>query len=257
MAHKYGVHCCFPNSGCAEEVIQSLLDAGLTVGPGLVARRGRFIDLASDLGTRYHDIIDRAQRRIVRRQSRWKRSQRELDNPSRWTSADWDKCKLAWKSRCAYCGRRAKRLTRDHFIPLTDPKCPGTVPWNIVPACVSCNSSKRNRDPHDWFSSHRTGIVKGSPQPPYIDARLICRRHKRETCANCAEKWRASIDVNWDHEQWRVAYESFFVTIRGIVMGALWRMRALGTPDGEARIGFSRKRLAVILAYLDGLKVMA
>lgn len=254
MAYKYGICYCAPNSEWAKEIVQSLVDAGLEIGPGILIRRGRFIHYVGGLGARYRDIFHRAHMRIVRRESRWKRNQRVHETPSGWTSADWLKSKLVWKSRCAYCGRRAKRLTRDHFIPLIDPKCPGTVPWNIVPACVSCNSSKGKRDPHEWFMAHRTRIVKDSSRPPRIDARLVCRRHERETCDICREKWHASVDVNWSPEEWRAAYESVFVTIRSIVIGERWRAKLLSKPDAEAQIGFSRKRLALIVAYLNSLR---
>ncbi|MBX3579877.1 MAG: HNH endonuclease, partial [Rhizobiaceae bacterium] len=52
---------------------------------------------------------------------------------------------------CAYCDSTGP-LTQDHFIPLSSAKCPGTIPGNIVPACASCNSSKRARDPFSWVS---------------------------------------------------------------------------------------------------------
>lgn len=254
MAHKYGIYYGAPSVEWAKEVIQSLIDEGLAVGPGIAFRRGRIIALADNLSPQFREAFSRAHRRISRRETVWKRSQREQETPSRWTDADWLKCKLVWKSKCAYCGRRARRLTRDHFIPLTDPNCTGMVPWNIVPACVSCNSSKSNRDPHDWFKSHRTRIITNSPRSPFVEARLICKRHKREACETCREKWHVIVDVNWTPDEWRAAYESLFVTVRSIVMGELWRTRVLSSPDAEARIGFSRKRLALILAYLDGLK---
>jgi len=51
-------------------------------------------------------------------------------------------------SRCAYCKYKGE-LTEDHFIPVT---CGGGRTWdNIVPACKSCNSSKRHSDPLKWI----------------------------------------------------------------------------------------------------------
>lgn len=78
-----------------------------------------------------------------------KRRQRGLEIAWDWTPADWEQCKLAWKGQCAYCGI-AGELTQDHFIPYTDPSCPGTLPTNIVPACIRCNCSKCNHSPYVW-----------------------------------------------------------------------------------------------------------
>ena len=50
-------------------------------------------------------------------------------------------------NKCAYCGGPAE--TWDHIVPIS--KGGETVPWNIVPACLSCNSSKKDRDVFDWM----------------------------------------------------------------------------------------------------------
>lgn len=50
---------------------------------------------------------------------------------------------------CAYCGVESNRLTTDHFISLASggPDCMG----NLLPACYSCNSSKQDSDPLEWY----------------------------------------------------------------------------------------------------------
>jgi hypothetical protein len=78
------------------------------------------------------------------RRKSWKQSL-----PWQWTPADWERCKAAWGHRCAYCGASGE-LTQDHFIPYASPDCPGTVPSNMVPACLSCNCSKRDQSPFEW-----------------------------------------------------------------------------------------------------------
>ena len=50
--------------------------------------------------------------------------------------------------RCAYCGL-AERLTVDHVLPLTAGGLDEAV--NIAPACVSCNSGKKDRRVGEWY----------------------------------------------------------------------------------------------------------
>jgi hypothetical protein len=59
-----------------------------------------------------------------------------------------------FKGCCAYCdkpldGKRVSQI--DHFIPLS--KGGWHCLSNIVPACISCNSSKCNQEPIEWFKS--------------------------------------------------------------------------------------------------------
>ena len=73
------------------------------------------------------------------------RRARKLSLPSTLTDQHWLAIKAAYKQRCAYCGSKPKVLTQDHVIPIT--KGGGSTPDNIVPACASCNSAKRDRPP--------------------------------------------------------------------------------------------------------------
>ncbi len=56
-------------------------------------------------------------------------------------------CRHVWARRCAYCDRLAV-LTVDHVVPLD--RGGSHYPENLVPACQSCNSSKRNRLLSEW-----------------------------------------------------------------------------------------------------------
>ena len=91
-------------------------------------------------------------RETKRRQSEtynhWRR-QRHLDLPWLWTPELWEKCKADWEGRCAYCGATGD-MTQDHFVPLMEAACPGTVPWNMIPACMICNASKQHRPASHW-----------------------------------------------------------------------------------------------------------
>ena len=66
------------------------------------------------------------------------------------TAAEWNKTLVLFGHRCAYCGKESV-LTFDHFIPIS--KGGDTTPSNIVPACVSCNSSKQDKLPEDWCTA--------------------------------------------------------------------------------------------------------
>lgn len=87
---------------------------------------------------------------------RTNRRARKLALPASFTAEDWVRCLEWWECRCAYCGQtqgllHGFKLTADHFIPVSMPQCPGTVPSNMIPACGACNSSKINREPMEWL----------------------------------------------------------------------------------------------------------
>lgn len=71
---------------------------------------------------------------------------KKLDND--YTIKEWLATKEDFNNECAYCGEKRK-LTQDHFIPVS--KGGGYIMGNIVPACASCNSSKRDRDFFEWY----------------------------------------------------------------------------------------------------------
>lgn len=56
--------------------------------------------------------------------------------------------------RCAYCGATAESW--DHIVPVS--KGGQTSMGNIVPACLSCNSSKHDRDLLNWAQSKGLSI---------------------------------------------------------------------------------------------------
>lgn len=61
------------------------------------------------------------------------------------TVAQWQEIKAAFGYRCAYCGRKMKRLAQDHITPLLHNG--SHTASNIVPACQSCNSKKHTGPP--------------------------------------------------------------------------------------------------------------
>ena len=66
------------------------------------------------------------------------------------------------KEECVYCGDD-KRLTWDHLVPITPPnggkEIGHSVTGNLVRACLSCNSSKGNKEFQAWMKS-------GTPKAP-------------------------------------------------------------------------------------------
>jgi flagellar biosynthesis GTPase FlhF len=68
------------------------------------------------------------------------------------TAAQWEQIKKEFGSACCYCGQ-VKKLTIEHFIPLD--KFGELTINNVLPACSSCNSSKKNKDFFYWYPNYR------------------------------------------------------------------------------------------------------
>ena len=65
---------------------------------------------------------------------------------------------------CVYCGARAS--CKDHFRPVIArgtgmPSGYCSDPWNVVPACSTCNSSKGNKHWRDFMNCHSAKSPKG------------------------------------------------------------------------------------------------
>jgi 5-methylcytosine-specific restriction endonuclease McrA len=81
-----------------------------------------------------------------------RRAARKRGLPYTLTPSEWKYAIKFFEDYCIYCRTKSHKLTMDHFIPLNNPMCPGTVAHNIVPACKSCNSSKGSSDAFAWMS---------------------------------------------------------------------------------------------------------
>lgn len=86
----------------------------------------------------------------ISEQHRRKRAKTVISN---FTSSDWKKCKEFFNNECAYCGRKLKNLTQDHFIPLS--KGGNYTKDNIIPACRNCNCKKHNKDFYIWYKQQK------------------------------------------------------------------------------------------------------
>lgn len=86
-----------------------------------------------------------------------RRLARKRNLPNTLTAQDWQTALDYFGGRCAVCGRPPglwHTIAADHWIPLSSPDCPGTVPENIVPLCHGidgCNNSKNDRDSREWL----------------------------------------------------------------------------------------------------------
>lgn len=71
------------------------------------------------------------------------------------SNKDWLYIMNEFEWKCFYCGSGLHRYNRtiDHIIPIT--KGGLHEKWNIVPCCVSCNSSKNNKLLMEWISGNK------------------------------------------------------------------------------------------------------
>jgi 5-methylcytosine-specific restriction endonuclease McrA len=66
------------------------------------------------------------------------------------TNHDWKTLLRIFNYHCAYCGRSQEevKLTTDHIVPIS--RGGDHTVTNIVPACGSCNSKKKNKTLEEW-----------------------------------------------------------------------------------------------------------
>lgn len=93
---------------------------------------------------------DYAKDPAARRADYARREARKRGLPSRFGVKDWRKCLQWFDNSCVACGS-TDDVQMDHWIPLNNPGCTGTIPSNIAPLCKSCNASKQNKDAQEWL----------------------------------------------------------------------------------------------------------
>ena len=71
---------------------------------------------------------------------------------STFTKKQWESTKTIFNNKCCYCGKE-KNLTMEHFVPLS--KLGEFTINNIIPSCLSCNSSKGKKDFHLWYPTYK------------------------------------------------------------------------------------------------------
>lgn len=68
------------------------------------------------------------------------------------THDEWELIKMKFENKCAYCGKLTN-LHQEHFIPLS--KGGEHAKTNIIPSCVSCNSSKNCKSFFEWYPKQK------------------------------------------------------------------------------------------------------
>ena len=68
------------------------------------------------------------------------------------TTTQWEQTKKKFNNKCAYCGEKLS-LVQEHFLALS--KGGEYTTNNIIPSCVSCNSSKKDKDFFTWYPKFR------------------------------------------------------------------------------------------------------
>lgn len=113
----------------------------------------------------------------------WSHKRRSIlrNLPYSYTKEHWQYAKQYWGFACAVCGNQEGflwTLAMDHWCGVTNPACPGTVPWNIIPLCQGiggCNNQKAKRDPFQWLCD-KLGVRKARKKLKEIEAFLEGQR---------------------------------------------------------------------------------
>lgn len=70
---------------------------------------------------------------------------------SKLTEKEWGFAKKYFNGKCCYCGNYTDDLTKDHVKPLNND---GALSFNnVIPACRSCNSKKKDKEMMSWYQS--------------------------------------------------------------------------------------------------------
>lgn len=127
---------------------------------------------------------------------------RKRSLPIAFSNSDWEDALDYWGYQCAICGRPRglwHTLAQDHWIPLSDPRCPGTLPTNILPLCHGeggCNNSKGNKDPIRWLEE-RLGKRRAAQKLAQIQAYFTWVEARSYGCYRCGSTVEACGSEGW------------------------------------------------------------
>lgn len=80
-----------------------------------------------------------------------KRIAKKRSLPFALVTKQWEQIKLYFNNTCCYCDKPLS-LAQEHFIPLN--KGGEYTTNNIIPSCLSCNSSKNDKDFFTWYPKY-------------------------------------------------------------------------------------------------------
>lgn len=98
---------------------------------------------------------DPEERRLSHSRAKVKRAWRKAGfggEPGYVSKTEWATVISAHDGRCAYCGEPPQRLTIDHVVPAS--RGGDHFAGNVVPACFTCNQSKKDRIVSPRFGPH-------------------------------------------------------------------------------------------------------
>ena len=105
----------------------------------------------------------------VFRAQKLRRRAKQKSLPSDFTAKQLSACLEYFNHCCAVCGKQLRDLFGDviphidHWIPLANPECPGTVVENMVCLCNNCNLTKSAKEPYEWlcqeFGKYKAKII--------------------------------------------------------------------------------------------------
>ena len=106
-------------------------------------------DAQTARGRRYRE----KHRDSERRKAKTRRARKKQATLEPWTDDQLKRLFNYFANSCVYCGVSGSNepLTLDHFVSLD--RGGAHALYNIVPSCLSCNSSKGNKDAHQWAKS--------------------------------------------------------------------------------------------------------
>ncbi len=97
------------------------------------------------INTYWREWASKNRDKLIVRQQR--RRANKLAAGGQFSVEEWQHIQQRCSGRCFYCDAH-DAITADHFYPLH--LGGNNHPWNILPACKRCNSSKRDREPLSW-----------------------------------------------------------------------------------------------------------
>jgi hypothetical protein len=124
-----------------------------------IKRRIKRIDIIAEYNTRYYKEHKKESRE---RKKEWSKIHGDRNNHyakkhnalkrgapiADFTVKQWRELLMEYDNLCAYCGSDRKPLQEDHIQPVS--KNGNHTKSNIVPACISCNSSKKDKTLKQW-----------------------------------------------------------------------------------------------------------